>query len=152
MVSSRPSLRLPGVGLRRAGGGAGLGQAGAQGGGGRAGAGWGAPAGRLETPTVTTPRAGAGRPGPGAVAFTAGLSVLALVAVVLRTCETFFFFFFEDSGCWHGGCFTFEFRVWVCIQLAILCFEFPGGYMLKQLSSPSFLPYPSELILDPNVY
>lgn len=43
--------------------------------------------------------------------------------LVLRTCETFFFFFFKDSGCWHGGCFTFEFRVWVCIQLAILCFE-----------------------------
>lgn len=92
-MSSRPSLRLPGVGLRRAGGGAGLGQAGAQGGGGRAGqvgvhppAAW--------RPRLLRPRAGAGRPGPGAVAFTAGLSVLALVAVVLRTCETFFFFFF----------------------------------------------------------
>lgn len=121
MVSSRPSLRLPGVGLRRAGGGAGLGQAGAQGGGGRAGqvgvhppAAW--------RPRLLRSRAKAGRPGPGAVAFTAGLSVLALVSVVLRTCETFFFFF-QDSGCWHGGCFTFEFRVWVCIQLAILCFE-----------------------------
>lgn len=91
MVSSRPSLRLPGVGLRRAGGGAGLGQAGAQGGGGRAGqvgvhppAAW--------RPRLLRSRAKAGRPGPGAVAFTAGLSVLALVSVVLRTCETFFFF------------------------------------------------------------
>lgn len=37
VVSSRPSWRFPGVGLRRAGGGAGLGQAGAHGSGGRAG-------------------------------------------------------------------------------------------------------------------
>lgn len=43
-------------------------------------------------PRLLRPRAKAGRPGPGAVAFTAGLSVLALVSVVLRTCETFFFF------------------------------------------------------------
>lgn len=66
-MSSRPSLRLPGVGLRRAGGGAGLGQAGAQGGGGRAGQ-VGAHPPAAWRPRLSRPGAG---PGLGAAAFIA---------------------------------------------------------------------------------
>lgn len=55
-------------------------------------------------------------------------------------CETFFFFFY-GSGCCREGCFTFEFRGRVSIQLALMCFyEFFCILGLKTSLSTLFSP------------
>lgn len=91
-MSSRPSLRLPGVGLRRAGGGAGLGQAGAQGGGGRAGQVGVHPLAAWRPPTVTTP--GKSRAtGPGSCCLYSWVVCACLGVCGAEDVRDFFFFF-----------------------------------------------------------